>query len=141
MNDLGGQGDPRGQGDRGHQDDRGSADLLFAAPLLFAMLIGLVQYGLWAHAHHRAQAIAAEAVAAGRMFEGSSEEGRARGEAFAEDLGGSILENVQVHVERRDGTAHATVEASSVSMLPGWDPTVRAVLSGPIEQPPTEARR
>lgn len=122
------------------RDDRGSADLLLALPLLFAMLIGLLQYGLWAHGHHRTQAIAAEALATGRVFEGSAEEGRARGEAFAEDLGGSILEDVRVHVDRRDGTAHATVEAVSISLLPGWKPTVRTALSSPIEQPPTGDR-
>lgn len=123
------------------RDDRGAADLLLAVPLLFAMLIGLLQYGLWAHAHHRTQAIAAEALAAGRMFEGSAGEGQARGEAFAQDLGDSILDNVRIQVERRDGTAHATVEAGVVSLIPGWKPTVHATLSGPIEQPPAEARR
>ncbi|GAB3715847.1 TadE/TadG family type IV pilus assembly protein [Nocardiopsis oceani] len=122
------------------RDDRGSADMLVALPLLFAMLIGLVQYGLWAHAQHRAQAAAAEALAAGRVFEGSAREGRMRGEAFAEGLGGRVLEDLRVHVERRDGTAHARVEAVSISLIPGFTPTVSASLSGPIEQPPTEAR-
>lgn len=122
------------------RSDRGAADLLVALPLLFAMLIGLVQYGLWAHAHHRAQAVAAEALAAGRVFEGSAGEGQARGQAFAADLGGRVLGDLQVSVERRDGTAHARVEATAINFVPGWKPTVRAELSGPIEQPSAEAR-
>ncbi|MFI6575371.1 TadE/TadG family type IV pilus assembly protein [Nocardiopsis sp. NPDC050513] len=108
---------------------------MFAIPLMFVMLLGIIQYGLWAHAHHRAQAIATEALAAGRAFQGSEGEGRTRGYALAEDLGGTVLRDLRIQVQRRDGTARVSVDGVTVSLLPGWSPSVSATLTGPIERP------
>ncbi|MEE2037568.1 pilus assembly protein [Nocardiopsis sp. CT-R113] len=121
------------------RDDRGSADTLFVIPLMFTMLLGILQYGMWIHAHHRAQAVATEALAVGRAHDGSAREGRERGLAMVGDLGGAILQDVRVRVERRDGTTRTTVTGTAVSLVPGWRPTVSATLSGPTEHVP-EAR-
>ncbi|MCP3017197.1 pilus assembly protein [Nocardiopsis dassonvillei] len=123
---------PRGA--RGGRDDRGGADTLFVIPLMFLMLLGILQHGLWAHAHHRAQAVATEALAAARAFGSSAEEGRARGHALAEDLGGTILRDVQVRVERGDATTSASVGGTAISLVPGWNPSVSTTLSGPTER-------
>jgi Flp pilus assembly protein TadG len=117
------------------RDDRGAAEMLFAIPLMFVMLLGILQYGLWAHAHHRAQAIATEALAAGRAFEATEQDGRERGQALAEDLGSTVLADTRIQVQRRDGTTHVDVEGTSIGLLPGWSPTVAVTLTGPIEQP------
>ncbi|MFD3687007.1 TadE family protein [Nocardiopsis sp. NPDC058631] len=116
--------------------DRGGADTLFVIPLMFTMLLGILQYGMWTHAHHRAQAVATQALAAGRAHEGSAREGQERGQAMVEDLGGTILHDVRVRVERRDGTTRATVTGTTVSLVPGWQPPVEATLSGPTEHVP-----
>ncbi|WP_433697044.1 TadE family protein [Nocardiopsis sp. CA-288880] len=116
--------------------DRGSADVLFAVPLMFAMLLGILQYGMWTHAHHRAQAVATEALAAGRAFDGSERQGRERGHAMVHDLGGAVLQDVRVRVERRAGTTRATVTGTAVSLVPGWYPPVETTLSGPTEHVP-----
>ncbi len=125
---------------RGGRDDKGGADTLFVIPLMFVMLLGILQYGLWAHAHHRAQAVATEALAAARAFGSSAGEGRARGNALAEDLGGTILRNVSVRVQRGDATTSTRVDGTAISLVPGWDPSVSTTLSGPTEHVDGAAR-
>ena len=125
---------------RDSRDDRGGADTLFVIPLMFLMLLGILQYGLWAHAHHRAQAVATEALAAARAFGSSAGEGRARGHALAEGLGGTILRDVRVRVERGDATTRTRVDGTAITLVPGWNPTVSTTLSGPTEHVDGAAR-
>ncbi|WP_232832325.1 TadE family protein [Nocardiopsis sp. FIRDI 009] len=108
---------------------------MFAIPLMFVMLLGIIQYGLWAHAQHRTQAIATETLAAGRTYQGSEREGRARGYALAEELGGTVLRDLRIEVRRRDGTTRVAVDGVVLSLLPGWSPLVSTTLTGPIERP------
>lgn len=128
------------RGTRGGRDDRGGADTLFVLPLIFLMLLGILQYGFWAHAHHRAQAVATEALAAARAFGSSAGEGRARGHALAEDLGGTVLRDVRVRVERGDATTSTRVDGTAISLVPGWNPSVSTTLSGPTEHVDGAAR-
>ncbi|WP_256448860.1 TadE family protein [Nocardiopsis akebiae] len=113
---------------------------MFVIPLMFLMLLGILQYGLWTHAHHRAQAVATEALAAARAFGSSAGEGRARGHAMAEDMGGTILRDVQVRVERGDATTSTSVDGTAISLVPGWNPSVSTTLSGPTEHVDGAAR-
>lgn len=108
--------------------------MLVAIPTAFLMLLTILQVGLWAHAQHRAQAVAGEALAAGRAFDATAEAGGERGRALADDLGGDILQDVSVHVARRDGTVRSTVEGTTLGLVPGWRPEVSVTMVGPIER-------
>ncbi|WP_406985855.1 TadE family protein [Nocardiopsis protaetiae] len=107
--------------------------MIVALPLAFTMLLGIVQYTLWTHAHHRAQAIATEALAGGRVFNGTEHGGEERGHALADDLGGTLLRDTAIDVRRQGGTTHVTVDATTVGLLPGWNPGVHVSLTGPTE--------
>nr|WP_273474196.1 TadE/TadG family type IV pilus assembly protein [Nocardiopsis sinuspersici] len=103
-------------------------------PIVFAMLLGVVQVGLWAHAQHRAQAIASQALAAARTYDGSTALAYDRAEQAQDQLGGGMLHQVDVQVDRGAERTRVRVEAQVVSLLPGAGLPVAAELSGPVER-------
>ncbi|WP_236567996.1 TadE family protein [Nocardiopsis sp. FR6] len=117
----------------GH-DDQGSAEPLFILPLVFVMLLGVIQVGMWAHAQHRVQAVSSQALATARAYDGSVAEAHEQAEQAREQLGGGMLRQVDVRVDR--GAAHARVRvgARAVSLLPGTGLPVASEVSGPVER-------
>ncbi|GAA4899305.1 TadE family protein [Streptomonospora salina] len=119
------------------RDERGSTELVMALPVAFAMIMGVFQIGLWAHAQQRADAIAHQAVAAARTYDATAATGRRAGEQAITQLGGNLLRQPHVRVVRTPGQARATARADVLSIVPGWHPSVEAVARGPVER--TEA--
>lgn len=124
----------RRPGPRSSGSDRGSAEPLFILPLVFVMLLGVVQTGLWAHAQHRAQAIASQALAAARAYEGSAVSAYEQAGQAREQLGGGMLRQTEVDVRRGAAQARVRVEAQMVSLLPGVSLPVVSEVSGPVER-------
>lgn len=117
-----------------HGGDRGSAEPLFILPLVFVMLLGVVQVGLWAHAQHRTQAIASQALAAARAYDGSTASAYERAEQAREQMGGGMLRQVDVQVDRGTEQAKVRVKAHTTSLLPGIGLPVSSEMSGPVER-------
>ncbi len=103
-------------------------------PIAFTMLLMVFQLGLWAHAQHRAEAIAERAMSAARAHDATTETGTRVGEEAAAQLKGGILHEAKVSVVRGGGQARAAVTGTTHSLLPGWQPRVRALRSGPVER-------
>lgn len=121
--------------------DRASADVLFVLPIVFVMVLGVVQTGMWAHAQHRAQTIAAQALSTARAHDGSAEAARGRAEQAREQLGGDLLHQVRVEVDRDATRARVQVRAQTFSLLSGWSLPVHAQVSGPVEHLTAEPGR
>lgn len=121
-------------GPRFSGSDRGSAEPLLILPLVFVMLLGVVQTGLWAHAQHRAQAIASQALAAARAYDGSAASAYEQAGQAREQLGGGMLRQMEVDVRRGAAQARVRVEAQTVSLLPGVALPVVSEVSGPVER-------
>ncbi|MEV2279424.1 TadE/TadG family type IV pilus assembly protein [Nocardiopsis sp. NPDC049922] len=117
----------------GRGSDRGSAEPLFILPIVFVMVVGVVQVGVWAHAQHRAQAIASQTLAAARAYDGSTALARERAEQAQTQLGGRVLRRVEVEVDRTVEAARVQVTARSASLLPGVGLPVSSEMSGPVE--------
>lgn len=109
-------------------------DTLLVLPTVFLLLLTVVQVGLWAHAQHRAQTIAAQALSTARVHGADLADARGRAERAREQLGGTVLRDVQVHVSHTATHAHVQVEADTVGLLPGWSPRVVSQVSGPVEE-------
>ncbi|WP_075926992.1 TadE/TadG family type IV pilus assembly protein [Nocardiopsis sp. CNR-923] len=124
----------RGDKCRERQDDRGSAEPLFILPIVFVMVLAVAQVGVWAHAQHRAQAIASQTLAAARSFDGSTALARERAEHAQTQLGGGMLRRVEVEVDRTVQAARVRVRGQVVSLLPGVDLPVASEMSGPVER-------
>lgn len=116
------------------REDRGSAEPLFVLPLIFVMILGVVQTGMWAHAQHRAQAIASQTLASARAFGGTTASACARAEQAQEQLGGGALHQVEVEVDRTVELARVRVRGQGMSLLPGVKVPVTSEMSGPVER-------
>ncbi|GAB3734094.1 TadE/TadG family type IV pilus assembly protein [Nocardiopsis nanhaiensis] len=115
-------------------DDRGSAELLFILPLVFVMLLAVVQVGLWAHAQHRAQAVASQALDAALAFDGTEDAAHERAGHAHDQLGGGVLRSVRVEVDRSADQARVSLSGRAPSLLPGVGVPVSSQVSGPVEQ-------
>lgn len=120
----------RGAGDAGAV----TTELVIATPLLGLLLMLVVQFGVWAHAQHIAQAAANEALQAARAYQSSAAAGTVQGEAILDQTAGSILTDASVSVTRTATTVTVTVVGQAATVVPGLRPSVRVTVSGPAER-------
>jgi hypothetical protein len=119
---------------RGRAGERGSVELVLSLPLAFAMILTVLQIGLWTHAHARAQSVADHALAAARAHGATAEQGHAAARRSLGHLGGRLLDDPRVTVERGEARTDVHVRATTLSLVPGWKPSVSAHQSGPVER-------
>jgi Flp pilus assembly protein TadG len=119
-------------GDRG----AGSAELVVATPLLMLLILLVIQFGIWAHANHVAQATAEEALAAARVQGSIAAAGQDRASQVLGQIGGAILISPHVTVIRTATTVtvRITADAERVVPLPGLTLPVTVTVTGPIER-------
>lgn len=117
------------------RDDSGgvSAELAVITPLLMLILLLIVQFALAMHAQHVAQAAASRALAQARADGGTAAAGQARAESVLAAIGGRTLQNPSVQVTRDGTTVRVVIRGSTVSVVPGMHPGVKAVVSGPVD--------
>jgi len=119
-------------GDRG----AGSAELVVATPLLMLLILLVIQFGIWAHATHVAQATAEEALAAARLQGATAAAGQNRASQVLGQIGGAILISPRVTVTRTATTVTVTItaDAERVVPLPGLALPVTVTVTGPVER-------
>ncbi|MEV6445142.1 TadE/TadG family type IV pilus assembly protein [Amycolatopsis sp. NPDC051716] len=116
--------------------ERGSvtAELMIATPLLLLALLVIIQFALWSHATHVAQAAAAEALAAARVQNGTATAGRAAGQQMLDELAQGPLRSSQIDVVRTETSVSASVQGEAVAVLPGMHLHVHAEAAGEVER-------
>ncbi|WP_329562057.1 TadE/TadG family type IV pilus assembly protein [Kitasatospora sp. NBC_01266] len=116
--------------------DQGSAspELVIATSLLLLLLMAIVQFALASHAHHIAQAAAAQAVAAARTQNADTATGQRAGEELLRQIDSASLQQTSVIVERTATTATAEVHGHVIELLPYLRLDVSAHAAGPVEQ-------
>jgi Flp pilus assembly protein TadG len=119
-------------GDRG----AGSAEIVVATPLLMLLILLVIQFGIWAHATHVAQATAEEALATARVQGGTAAAGQNRASQVLGQIGGPILASPHVTVTRTTTTVSVTItaDAERVVPLPGLALPVTVTVTGPVER-------
>ncbi len=119
-------------------DDRGagSAEIVVATPLLMLLILLVIQFGIWAHATHVAQATAEEALAAARVQGGTAATGQQRASQVLAQIGSAVLTSPHVIVTRTATTAtvRVTATAERVVPLPGLALPVTVTVTGPVER-------
>jgi len=117
------------------RDDRGSAstELVIAMPVLLLMIMLIVQFGLWYHAGHVAEAAAREGVRTARIETGTATAGRQRAEAFVANAAPTLLVDVAVTSTRTADTARVEVTGTVHAVVPGINLPVHAVAQSPVE--------
>ena len=118
--------------------DRGSAaaETAVAMPLLLLLILLVVQFGVWAHSLHVAQATAAEALSAARLENASAADGQSRASAVRDQIGPHALADATVTVTRSADSVsvHISGTAPRIIPVPFLRLPVRAQASGPVER-------
>lgn len=104
-------------------------------PALFAVMFLGMQAALYYHARTVAIAAAEEGARAAGGEHGAPADGISAAAAFVADAGGdSALRGVSATADRTNDTATVTVRGFSLSVIPGWSPTIRQSASVPVER-------
>lgn len=103
-------------------------------PLLLLILFSGVQGAVWFHARSLAIAAAQQGARAAAAEHGTLASGTAAASAFLGGTAGDSLTHVTVTGSRTATTATITVRGSSLSLIPGWTPTVDHTAQLPVER-------
>lgn len=116
--------------------ERGSvtAELLIATPLLFLLVLGVVQFALFEHATHIAEAAAEQSLTVSRVEGGSAADGNAAAQNLLVQVGNAVLSGVAVNTTRGDATTSVTVTGHAEAVLPWLTLPVRVEMNGPTER-------
>ncbi|GAA1990465.1 hypothetical protein GCM10009838_62080 [Catenulispora subtropica] len=103
-------------------------------PLLVLLVVGTVQFGVWLHATHTAQAIAAQALQSTRVSQGSVAAGREQAGALLNAAGRRVILHWSVDVVRDVERAHVAIRGRAQQVLPFLSVPVSVSVSGPVER-------
>ena len=131
---LGGRRRPRWRA--GVRDERGAvaAELVIATPLLLLLIMGVIQFALWQHATHVAEAAAQQGLSVGRLQGETAAAGRAESQAVLAQVGTGVLAAPTVSATKTTATTTVIVTGRAVSVVGLFALPVRAVASGPSEE-------
>ncbi|WP_396126760.1 TadE/TadG family type IV pilus assembly protein [Amycolatopsis sp. FBCC-B4732] len=107
---------------------------MIATPLLLLALLAIIQFALWSHAAHVAQAAAAEALAAARVQNGTATAGHAAGQQLLDELAEGPLRSSRIDVERTPTSVSVSVQGEVIAVLPGMHLHVHAESAGEVER-------
>jgi Flp pilus assembly protein TadG len=116
--------------------DRGSAsvELALATVALLLILLGIVQFALWSHATHVAQAATSHGLAAARAQNGTAAAGTASAQQMLDQLGQGPLTNTSVNSHRSNESASVRITGTASSVIPFLSLPVHAEAGGPVER-------
>ena len=109
-------------------------EVVLVTPALLFLVLLVLQFGLWYHAAHVAQAAAQEGVRSARLEGGTAEDGRERAEQLLERAGPTIVGDPVVDATRNVDTAVVEVRGRSVAVIPGMRLPIRARAESPVER-------
>ncbi|NUT51415.1 MAG: pilus assembly protein [Saccharothrix sp.] len=121
---------------RAERGDRGSvsAELVIATPLLLLMLMAIVQFALWSHATHIAQAAASQGLAVARSQNGTAAAGTSSARQLLDQLASGPLTGSAVTSDRSAASASVRVSGTATSVVPFLSLSVHAEAVGPVER-------
>jgi Flp pilus assembly protein TadG len=116
--------------------DRGSvsAELVIATPLLLFMLLAIIQFALWSHATHIAQAAASQGLATARAQDGTAAAGSASAQQMLDQLDSGPLTGASVNTDRSATSVSVRISGTATSVVPFLHLPVRAEAVGPVER-------
>lgn len=110
-------------------------ELVIFMPLLLLMLFTGAQAAAMYHARSVAIAAAQEGARVAAAQGSTIAAGAAAAEQFVTTTaGGGVLSGLRIHLTRTATTATAHVSGTSLSLVPGWTPTITQSASAPIER-------
>ena len=111
-----------------------TTEAVLVVPVLLLLIMLVLQFGLWYHAQHVAQAAAQEGVRAARVEGGTAERGQRRTEDFLSRAGPTILTGRSIEATRDPDTASVSVHGRAAAVVPGLALGVSASATSPVER-------
>lgn len=113
-----------------------TAELVVAVPLLMLLILLVIQFGVWAHSVHVAQATASEALSAARVDGAGAADGQRRATEVRHQIGRHALSHTTVTVTRTADSVRVRITGTAprVLPLPFLDLPVHATAAGPVER-------
>lgn len=120
---------------RRRSDSRGQAvpEFVVVTPLLLLMVMAVVQFALWQHGTHVAEAAAQEGCSSARVQGGTNAAGVTEAQHILTVIGGSLLVQPAVNVSRQAGTVTVRVAATAEQVVPMLQLPITATCSAPAE--------
>lgn len=117
-------------------NDRGaaSAELVIAAPLVLLILMAIIQFAVWSHATHIAQAAAAEGLAASRVQGGTAADGTSAARRLLDQLARGPLTDGNISSERGAISASVRISGTATAVVPFVRLPVHVEAAGPVER-------
>jgi hypothetical protein len=107
--------------------------LVIATPLLLLLIMSVVQFALWEHATHVADAVAQQGLAVGRLQGETAAAGKTEAQSVLEQLGSGVLVSPGISATRTASTTTLTVTGHAESVIGLFSLPVTATASGPTE--------
>ena len=111
-----------------------TTEIVLLTPVLLLLVMLVVQFGLWLHAQHVAQAAADEGLRDARTASVSLADAEARASAFLDQTASSVIEDRSLSVERDGDVARVVVVGHAPGVVPGVELGIRAVAAAPVER-------
>ena len=120
---------------RGARDESGSvsAELVVATPILLLLILCVVQFAIWEHACHVADAVADQGLATARLQGESPAAGTAEARLVLDELGTGVLDDASITATQSAAETTVVVTGRAESVVGIFHLPVRAVASGPTE--------
>ena len=118
------------------REERGDAtvEAVLAVPVLLLLILLVIQFGLYYHASHTAEAAAQEGVRVARAEGASATDGQRRAEDFMADAAPTLVDDVTVIATREADVARVDVRGTVHSIVPGLNLTIHAEAQSPVER-------
>jgi Flp pilus assembly protein TadG len=117
------------------RDERGSvsAELVIATPLLLLLIMSVVQFAIWEHATHVADAVAQQGLSVGRLQGETAAAGQTEAQNVLDQLGSGVL--VDSHITANQTAANTTIVVTgrAESIVGLFSLPVKATATGPTE--------
>lgn len=117
-------------GDRGYV----TTEVVLLVPVLLFLVMLVVQFGLWLHAQHVAQAAADEGLREARVATVSIADAESHASSFLDQTASAVIEDRGLVVERDADIARVVVTGHAPTVVPGFSLAVRAVAAAPVER-------
>ena len=117
-------------------DERGdeTIEAVLITPVLLLFIMVVIQFGLWYHASHVAEAAAQEGASAARVEAATADDGRVRAQQFMADAAPALVDGVTVTATRDTEVARVEVDGPVHSLVPGLTLHVHAEAQSPVER-------
>jgi len=118
------------------RDERGdeTVEAVLITPVLMFLIMVVIQFGLWYHASHVAEAAAQQGASAARVASATANDGRTSALQFMTAAAPALVDDVSVTATRDANVTRVDVEGTIHSLIPGLTLHVHGEAQSPVER-------